>query len=585
MSETAELKNVMVGKEKTKKDEHIYIAKELSLQADSSKPSPEHLELINQYSQKELTEDDVIVFPIHAMNDGVDRDFDRFSKACIESLASDTGDNGVLGKPFLCSHLPGDLAKGRIYKVETEEEEGVTHLKPWIYIPNTPQYAEFIENILYGIYWAVSVGVIVNDASCIICGASWPNHFQTSCSSNHKKGLKYDGQLCYRSINGIHEFMELSTVYLGAQYGAQVVSKMADDKVSTTLSILRDILVEEDVNKEVEIKQEEVLKPYPNEHACRLCDPDKYESFKRQNGSREHDGKKYDVIFGIIDGKAEEQAYRYPKKSWTAQEASEHCKSHKGMFEEAGTEESILTNESTWPEVSKVTLDFMMDGEDFCKECLEPYFQKYEKEVPWSKSKITDLIDEGAEVTSDEAGIWTIRKGHKVWTYDGTRLIREEVKKVKEQLDKLQEEVKEKAEEIEALDIKIAEKDEMLKESKELMKAMEKELETAKEELERKSKVVDSYLSELKKGVIKWYRLSKGEKEEPDTAMLERLLERCGDDPELLSQLEADYREQAERFYPSTRRSTVDEGVEEKDETEAEEEDTDTNGLADSLHK
>lgn len=76
--------------------------------------------------------------------------------------------------------------------------------------------------------------------------------------------------------------------------------------------------------------------PYPNEHACRLQDPGKFEKFARKNGAREHEGKKYDVIFGIRkDGKSEEQAYRYPTKSWKAAEAQAHCKANKGAFEPA----------------------------------------------------------------------------------------------------------------------------------------------------------------------------------------------------------------------------------------------------------
>lgn len=78
--------------------------------------------------------------------------------------------------------------------------------------------------------------------------------------------------------------------------------------------------------------------PFPNEHACRLHKPGRYDRFRRANGEREHDGKKYDVIFGKVKGTNdwEDQAYRYPKKTWTATQARSHCKSHKGiLFEPA----------------------------------------------------------------------------------------------------------------------------------------------------------------------------------------------------------------------------------------------------------
>jgi hypothetical protein len=87
--------------------------------------------------------------------------------------------------------------------------------------------------------------------------------------------------------------------------------------------------------------KELVEKPYPNEHACRLEDPDKYDRFTR--GTRKHEGKEYSIIFGWReqDGKevSEEQAYRYKKDIWTAAEARAHCKDHSGTFEAASGKE------------------------------------------------------------------------------------------------------------------------------------------------------------------------------------------------------------------------------------------------------
>jgi len=81
-------------------------------------------------------------------------------------------------------------------------------------------------------------------------------------------------------------------------------------------------------------------KPYPNEHSCRLNDPDKYERFARMK--RTHNGKEYSVIIGFKkDGGSEEQAYRYPKDTWSEEEARAHCKEHGGSFEAARKEKSI----------------------------------------------------------------------------------------------------------------------------------------------------------------------------------------------------------------------------------------------------
>lgn len=90
-------------------------------------------------------------------------------------------------------------------------------------------------------------------------------------------------------------------------------------------------------NGECKLVKAESMKPFPNEHACRINDPGKFSKFRRQNGAREHEGKKYDVIYGQIKGsdKWDEQAYRYPKDSWSVEQASAHCKSHEGRFEAA----------------------------------------------------------------------------------------------------------------------------------------------------------------------------------------------------------------------------------------------------------
>lgn len=84
------------------------------------------------------------------------------------------------------------------------------------------------------------------------------------------------------------------------------------------------------------VKEEELeLKPYPNEHACRLESPEKYSQFRR--GKREHDGKEYAVIYGKLkdEAKWEEQAFRYDKEIWEAADAKTHCKDHDGKFEAA----------------------------------------------------------------------------------------------------------------------------------------------------------------------------------------------------------------------------------------------------------
>ena len=94
----------------------------------------------------------------------------------------------------------------------------------------------------------------------------------------------------------------------------------------------------------------EITRPYPNEHACRLEDPGKYDTCRR--GSRTADkpdsvkGKEYAVIYCKKgDGPMEQQAFRYPVDSWTAEQARAHCDYSDGSFEAAKKEEKAAEHE------------------------------------------------------------------------------------------------------------------------------------------------------------------------------------------------------------------------------------------------
>lgn len=111
------------------------------------------------------------------------------------------------------------------------------------------------------------------------------------------------------------------------------------------------------------------MKPYPSEHACRLNDPGKYDSMRRNNCAEKHDGKCIDVIYGIKDGKSEIQALRYSKDVWDAAAARAHCGSRGGSFEAASgkdaegeVEESKATEGTERKIVSLKQMKFEEDG-------------------------------------------------------------------------------------------------------------------------------------------------------------------------------------------------------------------------------
>jgi hypothetical protein len=75
--------------------------------------------------------------------------------------------------------------------------------------------------------------------------------------------------------------------------------------------------------------------PYPNEHACRLKQPEQDAQYNRT--ARTFNGKQADVIWMKPKGAdtVEMQAVRFPKDRWSAAEARAVCEGLKGRFEAA----------------------------------------------------------------------------------------------------------------------------------------------------------------------------------------------------------------------------------------------------------
>ena len=83
----------------------------------------------------------------------------------------------------------------------------------------------------------------------------------------------------------------------------------------------------------------EKIMPYANEHACRLKEPGLFKdgTFRRYSRHSATAKKDYDVIGGRLKSNNDfvDQAYRYSKSNWPADQARSHCKRHDGTFETA----------------------------------------------------------------------------------------------------------------------------------------------------------------------------------------------------------------------------------------------------------
>lgn len=222
------------------------------LSAAVAAPTDDQLAVINTYTRTPKTADQVAIFPVLACNDIIDRDQDQFTPETVRGFMELEGTLSPLGKSFMVGHNYSSLPVGRIFDGESMKKDGITWLKLWTYIPNTPQYQAYLENVDFGVYWAVSVGVMLGGAECSVGKAhdwSWHPYF---CSRMHMKGQSYDpnseetddwgdpvpdegGQMCFRKLIDPQDFYELSQVYLGAQYMAEL-DKGVGGKAKAALS-------------------------------------------------------------------------------------------------------------------------------------------------------------------------------------------------------------------------------------------------------------------------------------------------------------------------------------------------------------
>jgi hypothetical protein len=205
-------------------------------------PTAEQLDRINTFTRRKVSADEVVAFNTLSCNDVVDRDDDQFSAQCVHDFAQLKGPASPVGKSYMVDHrYVMENAVGRIFGVDTKKADGVNWLTNEVYIPKTSQFEALIEKIDFGIAWAVSVGVVLGKTACTVCGSGFSS-WGYWCSNGHDKGAYYlaDGETdswgyplpvdsrtkgaikCVQQFSEPRDFYELSQVFLGAQYDAQL---------------------------------------------------------------------------------------------------------------------------------------------------------------------------------------------------------------------------------------------------------------------------------------------------------------------------------------------------------------------------
>ena len=189
------------------------------------------LDNLNKFTRKALTAEEVYIFPVTLCDNEIDRDNERFSVKALEEMAEK-----FVGVTGIFDHNPkGENQTARIFMTELVREdrntslgEPYTYLKGYAYMVRTESNADLIREIDGGIKKEVSVSCSAEKQICSVCGAD-----KRVKPCHHVKGRKYNGKLCFLTLESISDAYEWSFVAVPAQVNAGV-TKSFDGEAERT---------------------------------------------------------------------------------------------------------------------------------------------------------------------------------------------------------------------------------------------------------------------------------------------------------------------------------------------------------------
>ena len=186
----------------------------------NNNPNTEELELINKYTRRDMTADELYVFSLTLCDNDIDRDFEYFSDSALESMA-----RLFVGKTGIFDHNPkSENQTARIFSCRTEEDNTkrtqdgrlYRRLTARAYIPRSDQTEPMILSIESGIRKEVSVGCSVKSKTCSVCGK------EAKAGCRHIPGRIYNGKLCSICLDEPNDAYEWSFVAIPSQRAAGV---------------------------------------------------------------------------------------------------------------------------------------------------------------------------------------------------------------------------------------------------------------------------------------------------------------------------------------------------------------------------
>ena len=198
---------------------------------DSNEVTDEELKLINGYTRRELSKDEVYVFSVVLCDNDIDRDGERFTVESLFEL-----EKLFVGKTGIFDHNPtAKNQTARIFACKVEAVDGrktatgddYFRLKARAYLPVSEKNSDVILALDSGIIKEVSVGCAVEQVLCSICG-------ERTEICPHKKGEKYGSKICCGELVNPYDAYEWSFVAVpsqkraGVTKSAQIIGKEND---------------------------------------------------------------------------------------------------------------------------------------------------------------------------------------------------------------------------------------------------------------------------------------------------------------------------------------------------------------------
>lgn len=184
----------------------------------------EILKRLNEFTRREMSEDEVYIFDVILCDNDIDRDGERFSQNALESLKK-----LFVGKTGIFDHNPKSGGQtARIFSTElvtdntkaTKNGELYTYLKGRAYMVRTDSNSGLIREIDGGIKKEVSISCSAGSKKCSVCGTDLK---RKGCP--HVMGKKYSGKTAHAVLDDISDAYEWSFVAVPAQVNAGVTKR------------------------------------------------------------------------------------------------------------------------------------------------------------------------------------------------------------------------------------------------------------------------------------------------------------------------------------------------------------------------